>query len=365
MVGGPVEAVENDVYGQRAFDATHDKLVDLLDRQRRQEALPQSDPFGGETRGSNQRQMDKLAGEIVSALQASRLTELVDEYQAKQQAVAEAEGKIAAAEQAALTAPRTVSWPSPKRTQRDYMDAAAKEKKKIEAARRRQEQIVLAMRISLRVQGLELSLEQSRLVLDDPAAVEAMRLNAGFLNARQIDMRLAELTRRAGGNTFEARRSFRLHGVLLEVLAEPLRQEMARVDNQYVPRVRAMLAATAAARAETQRMLMAADLAARKNVQGDLRAQELNDKAAHAYLEYIEGFRLRLARAEAGLARRREDAMKALDGRPTADSLAAVIKSPAQDVAAVGASLLPALPKMENHESLLMFEDFSRKVREK
>ncbi len=365
MTGGPVETVRSDEYADRAFAESYDKLGEVLDRQRRHEALPDSDPLGGETKPSNQRRISQLFAQILSTLQASRLAALIDERQANERAIRAAQTEIAAAEQAALTAPPTVPWYSTARSQRHHREAAQREQKKIEALHRRQEQIVLAVRISLRSQGRELSPDQSRFLLDDPAALEALRLNAALVNARQVDLRLAELIARAGGNTFVARRNFRLHMALLEVLPEPLRQAQGRVDANYAPPVRKLLADNAARRAELQRMLLAADADGRKTIEADLRAQELADQAAQAYLAYLADWRLRVAQAQDSLKRGQADAQRALDSQRTAETLAALVKSPGQDLAALGASVLPAPPATAEPEVRRKLEELSRQTKEK
>lgn len=151
---------------------------------------------------------------------------------------------------------------------------------------------------ALKAAGVELEPDQVDLLLDSVLSGDLVRLIAAFNAAKAIDGQLARMIAATGDNMNAARRYFAMHAALFAMLVRAQDATIGKIDQNYIPKLEAIIADVAAARTKTTNLLKA------DNRPDQLRALEANrdsqkiaDDAARAYRRYLQQQREQLAKA--------------------------------------------------------------------
>ena len=146
--------------------------------------------------------------------------------------------------------------------------------------------------------GIKMEPAQVDLLLDSVLSGDLVRLVAVFNSAKLIDGQLGKLMIASGENIGAARKYFAMHAALFALLVHSQDQLIAKIDQQYLPKLSAIERDVRAARAKTADLLKAENREDQKRaLEGNRDSQRLADEAAKGYRRYLLQQREQVAKA--------------------------------------------------------------------
>jgi hypothetical protein len=184
----------------------------------------------------------------------------------------------------------------------DTVDSLAKDieesKKKIELNREEIGKAKAEVVAALDKAGVKLAPEQVDLLLDSVLSGDLIRLVAVFNSAKMIDGQLAKLMVASGENVGAARKYFAMHAALFALLVHSQDLLVAKIDQQYLPKLAAIEQDIKAARVKTADLLKAENREDQKRaLEANRDSQRLADDAAKGYRRYLLQQREQVAKA--------------------------------------------------------------------
>jgi hypothetical protein len=184
----------------------------------------------------------------------------------------------------------------------DTVDSLAKDideaKKKTELNREEIKQAKGEVLQALQKAGVQLTPEQVDLLLDSVLSGDLVRLVAVFNSAKLIDGQLGKLMTASGENIGAARKYFAMHAALFALLVHAQDALIAKIDNQYLPKLTAIERDVRAARVKTAELLKAENREDQKRaLEGNRESQKLAEEAAKGYRRYLLQQREQVAKA--------------------------------------------------------------------
>ena len=144
--------------------------------------------------------------------------------------------------------------------------------------------------------GLELNPDQVDLLIDSVLSDDLVRLVAAFNAAKLIDAQLGNLLTAAGDNLAAARKYFAMHAALFAMLVHAQEAAINKIDNQYMPRLDAILKDVAAAKRKTAKLMRAENRPdQRRALEANRDSQKTAEAAAKAYRKYLTQQREQIA----------------------------------------------------------------------
>ena len=127
---------------------------------------------------------------------------------------------------------------------------------------------------------------------------DLVRLVAVFNSAKLIDGQLGKLMIASGENIGAARKYFAMHAALFALLVHSQDMLVAKIDQQYLPKLAAIEQDIKAARIKTAELLKAENREDQKRaLEGNRDSQRLADDAAKGYRRYLLQQREQVAKA--------------------------------------------------------------------
>jgi hypothetical protein len=146
--------------------------------------------------------------------------------------------------------------------------------------------------------GIKLAPEQVDLLLDGVLSGDLVRLVAVFNSAKLIDGQLGKLLIASGENVGAARKYFAMHAALFALLVHSQDLLVAKIDQQYLPKLSAIEQDLRAARVKTAELLKAENREDQKRaLEANRDSQRLADDAAKGYRKYLLQQREQVAKA--------------------------------------------------------------------
>jgi hypothetical protein len=184
----------------------------------------------------------------------------------------------------------------------DTVDSLGKDieesKKKIELSREEIAKAKSEVVAALDKAGVKLAPEQVDLLLDSVLSGDLIRLVAVFNSAKMIDGQLGKLMIASGENIGAARKYFAMHAALFALLVHSQDLLVAKIDQQYLPKLAAIEQDIKAARAKTADLLRAENREDQKRaLEANRDSQRLADDAAKGYRRYLLQQREQVAKA--------------------------------------------------------------------
>ena len=184
----------------------------------------------------------------------------------------------------------------------DTVDSLGKDidesKKKIELNREEIAKAKGEVMIALEKSGIKLAPEQVDLLIDSVLSGDLVRLVAVFNSAKLIDGQLGKLLLASGENIGAARKYFAMHAALFALLVHSQDLLVAKIDEQYLPKLSAIEHDIKAARLKTAELLKAENREDQKRaLEANRDSQRLADDAAKAYRKYLLQQREQVANA--------------------------------------------------------------------
>jgi hypothetical protein len=184
----------------------------------------------------------------------------------------------------------------------DTVDSLGKDidesKKKIELNREEIAKAKAEVVAALDKAGVKLAPEQVDLLLDSVLSGDLIRLVAVFNSAKMIDGQLGKLMIASGENIGAARKYFAMHAALFALLVHSQDLLVAKIDQQYLPKLAAIEQDIKAARVKTADLLKAENREDQKRaLEANRDSQRLADDAAKGYRKYLLQQREQVAKA--------------------------------------------------------------------
>jgi hypothetical protein len=184
----------------------------------------------------------------------------------------------------------------------DTVDSLGKDideaKKKIDLNREEIAKAKGEVSVALDKAGIKLAPEQVDLLLDSVLSGDLVRLVAVFNSAKLIDGQLGKLLLASGENIGAARKYFAMHAALFALLVHSQDLLVAKIDQQYLPKLSAIEQDIKAARLKTAELLKAENREDQKRaLEANRDSQRLADDAAKGYRKYLLQQREQVANA--------------------------------------------------------------------
>jgi hypothetical protein len=143
-------------------------------------------------------------------------------------------------------------------------------------------------REAMRAAGTEVTPEQADLLLDSVTGGDILRIAAAYDVAKQIGGQLLELLKQSEEELGAARRYYAMHTTLIALLAHAQELFIARVEQDYMPRLDEIEAELAETRTETQVLLKEDPTPAQRTVlEANLASQDVTRQALGVYRDLL------------------------------------------------------------------------------
>jgi hypothetical protein len=154
------------------------------------------------------------------------------------------------------------------------------------------------IRDALAAAGVSLSPEQVDLLLDSVLGGHLLKLVTAFEVAKVADKRLATLVNQSNEDLKAARRYFAMHAALFAMLVHAQELMIEQIDKVYLAKLDTIVMDIAKSRQTTRELIATATRDdQRKTLEANLKSQELSDRVARFYRDYLQTQRRMLADA--------------------------------------------------------------------
>jgi hypothetical protein len=279
-------------------------LQDTAEQRGQAQKLPGRDefiltPLWTETREDREKRISNLLNSALAIVTDVPVVDMQKKVESLRHNIRDIESSIAALKEKQLTAPKSGVLPGVLTDTVDSLsgDVAEAEKR---IARNKEEIAKTKVEIAaaLAKSGVELSPEQVDLLLDGVLSGDLVRLVAVFNAAKVIDGQLARMLTAAGDNMQSARKYFAMHAALFAMVVHAQDSAIAKIDENYMPKLDAILQDIAAAQAKTARLLQAENRPDQlRALEANRDAQKVAADAARAYRRYLQQQREQIANA--------------------------------------------------------------------
>jgi hypothetical protein len=300
----PIEAAARDEHAQRLMKAIDSILQDAAKERSEARKLPSDSdyllkPIWADTREGRERRVRDLLGAVLGIVSDAPVVELQKKIEGMRKTMRELDDRIVRLREKQLMAPKEGVLPGL------LIETADSIGKEIDDARRRlalnRDEIAKTkgeIHAALRKAGLELSAEQTDLLLDGVLSGDLLRLVAVFNSAKVIDAQLGKLLVASGENIGAARKYFAMHAALFALLVHAQDTVIGKIDKQYLPKLAIIEGDIRLARVKTAELLGAENSESQKRVlEANRESQRLAEDAARGYRRYLLQQREQIAKA--------------------------------------------------------------------
>jgi polyhydroxyalkanoate synthesis regulator phasin len=256
-------------------------------------------PIWTETREDRERRIRDLLDAALGIITDVPIVELQKKIEALRKNIRELDDRTVRLREKQLTAPKDGVLPG---FVTDTVDSLAKDiddtRKRIEFNRADIAKTKGEVHEALKKSGIQLSPEQVDLLLDSVLSGDLVRLVAVFNSAKLIDAQLGKLLTASGESIGAARKYFAMHAALFAILVHAQDTIIAKIDNQYLPKLTEIEADIRRARAKTAELMKLENREDQKRaLEGNRDSQRLAEDAARGYRRYLLQQREQVARA--------------------------------------------------------------------
>lgn len=301
----PREEDENFRQARDLMQAIDAILKDAAEQRADARKLPGKDeflvtPIWTETREDREHRIRDLLDSALGIVTDAPVVEVQKKVEALRRNISELEDQIVQLKERQLTAPKDSLMPG---VLADTVDSLASEIKDAEARIEGNKAEIAKSKTEIRealiASGIELEDAQIDLLLESVLSGDLVRLVAAFNAAKVIDAHLAERLSATGDNMKAARRYFAMHAALFAMLVHAQQATITKIDENYVPKLDAILNDIRAAKRKTERLLKEGGNRPDqvRALEANRNSQEIAEQAARGYRDYLQQQREQLARA--------------------------------------------------------------------
>jgi polyhydroxyalkanoate synthesis regulator phasin len=300
----PRDAEASHEHAQRLMKAIDGFLQDAAKNRSEARKLPSDSdfmlkPIWAESREDRERKVREMLDAVLGIVANTPVVELQKKIEGLRKNIRELDDQIVRLREKQLLAPKAGMLPNVfTETVESLGNGIDEAKKRIALNREEIGKVKADVRDALRRSGVELTAEQADLLLDGVLSGDLLRLVAVFNSAKVIDGQLAKLLAASGENIGAARKYFAMHAALFALLVHAQDTLIAKIDNQYLPKLSAIEADIRLARVKTAELLRAENREDQKRaLEGNQESQRLAEDAARGYRRYLLQQREQVARA--------------------------------------------------------------------
>jgi hypothetical protein len=279
-------------------------LADAAAQRGDMKSLPKSSefvvpPLWTETREDREARVRSLLDAALGIVTDVPVVEIQKRIEGHRRTIQDLEQRISALKEKQLLAPKEATLPG---VLTDTIDSLAANIKDLQARIGENQAGITSSKAqvsaALAGSGIELSQQQLDLLLDGVLSGDLVRLVATFEAAKLIDAQLARLVEAAGDNARAARKYFAMHAALFAMLVHAQDMAIGKIDNQYLPRLDAVLKDILSAKTRTAELLRADNRPDQKRIlEANRESQKVAEEAAKAYRRYLQQQREQIAKA--------------------------------------------------------------------
>jgi polyhydroxyalkanoate synthesis regulator phasin len=256
-------------------------------------------PIWTETREDRERKIRDLLDAALGVITEVPVVELQKKIDGLRKNIRELEDRGVRLREKQIIAPKDGVLPG---IMTDTIDSLAKEiddtRKRIEANRAEIARTKGEVREALKKAGVQLSPEQIDLLLDSVLSGDLVRLIAVFNSAKLIDGQLGKLLVTSGESIGAARKYFAMHAALFALLVQAQDAVIAKIDNQYLPKLATIETDIRNARSKTIELMRLDNRDDQKRaLESNRESQRLAEEAAKGYRRYLLQQREQIAKA--------------------------------------------------------------------
>jgi hypothetical protein len=256
-------------------------------------------PIWTETREDRERRIRDLLDAALGIITDVPIVELQKKIDGLRKSIRELDDRGVRLREKQLIAPKDGVLPG---FVTDTVDSLAKDiddtRKRIELNRSEIAKTKAEVHEALKKAGINLSPEQVDLLLDSVLSGDLVRLVAVFNSAKLIDAQLGKLMTASGESVGAARKYFAMHAALFAILVHAQDTIIAKIDNQYLPKLTEIEVDIRKARAKTAELMKLENREDQKRaLEGNRESQRLAEDAARGYRRYLLQQREQVARA--------------------------------------------------------------------
>lgn len=256
-------------------------------------------PIWTETKEERERSVRELLDSALEIVTDAPILKMQSEIKHHREVIAALRDRLAELRERRLEAPSTGFLPGILTQTQDSIDLASDRLR--EDIRSREDDIARIKQDigkALGAAGVQLTKDQLDLLLDSVLGGNLLKLVTAFEVARIADQRLGTLVKQSNEDLKSARRYFAMHAALFAMLVHAQELLIERIDKVYLARLQRILADIDKTRSET-RGLMAEQTREdqRLALEANLKSQDLSQKVAIFYRDYLQNQRRHLVEA--------------------------------------------------------------------
>ncbi len=289
---------------RRLMQAIDAILQDTAKNRADAKKLPSKDeflipPLFSETREDREKKIRDLLDAAMGIVTNVPVVDVQKRIEERRKSIRELEDRIVKLRERQLTAPKDAMLPG---ILSDTVDSLARDiddsNKRIANNREDIGKAKKEVTEALAKSGVQMSQGQVDMLLDSVLSGDLVRLIAVFNSAKAVDAQLGTLMGQSGDNLSAARKYFAMHAALFAMLVHAQDIAIAKIDQQYLPKLEAITKDIAAARAKTQELLRAENRPDQKRtLMANQGSQKLSEEAARGYRRFLMQQREQLAAA--------------------------------------------------------------------
>jgi hypothetical protein len=300
----PIETAARDEHAQRLMKAIDSILQGAAKDRSEARKLPSDNdyllkPIWADTKEGRERKVRDLLDAVLGIVSDAPVVGLQKKIDGLRKTMRELDDRIVRLREKQLMAPKEGVLPGL------LTETAESVGKEIDDAKRRlalnRDEVAKTkaeIHVALKKVGLELSAEQTDLLLDGVLSGDLVRLVSVFNSAKVIDAQLGKLLVASGENIGAARKYFAMHAALFALLVHAQDTVIGKIDKVYLPKLATIEADIRLARARTADLLGGDNSESQKRVlEANRESQRLAEDAARGYRRYLLQQREQIAKA--------------------------------------------------------------------
>jgi len=346
------------------WDKLHSRLGKTLVMLDEQQVLPDSSrvPLKKDKK-SVEKDINRLLDETVDILNISGLSETKANINECLDDVQNYQARISELQTRKLMAPENeAAWKIWKNDVESY-------EKKIEAYHKKiseKEQAIAQLTENLRQQfaavGIVLDPQEMDTLVYSVTGDDDIEIISVFNNIKTITAKLKDLTAESGEQIDNAKRYYGMHMLLLKILLNLQKNYVARVDDQYLPKLEKIFDDNAVLMDNTRTLLKKAPSHHRQLYQANLETQQLTERTINLYRRYLDSNRKRVIQSYNKIMEEYRVAENTYQTVSTAYTLISMMRSSDNLYNSISALQVPDLIKFDNREMKEEFKALSLKI---
>ncbi len=258
-------------------------------------------PLWTETREDREQTIRPLLDAALEIISDAPVVALQEQMKQRRRAIGDLKDRIASLREKRLEAPESGFMPGVfTNTQNSINSDIAALEQSIKANEAAIEGVREEVRAGLAASGVTISKEQLDLLLDSVLGSDLLRLVTAFEASRGVDQRLGELLSQSSGDLKAARRYFAMHAALFAMLLQAQTVVLEKIDGLYMVKLNNVLTGIKTAREKSYQLLATQNRPdQRRALDANVKSQNLAEKVATFYKDYLQTQRRSIAEARA------------------------------------------------------------------